>query len=165
MKVWLSYCEFTDSIMIEGLRTSFILVGDKYTLYTITWVSVCKLRLTCSTSFPFENRAVVKWFSQHDCGWALPFRTVSQPANWLTGCSVCRVESPASCRTALIDVTWSKSNQAKAVCCCCCCCCWKLKMLGKSLFFLLPVGLKVVDIQALLTPCMSFTHGFHTSQE
>lgn len=121
------------------------------------WEVHPKLWLTCSSSFPLENRAVVKRFGQRGRGWALPFRTVSQPASWLTGCSVCQVESPTSCRTALIDVTWSKSNQAKAVCCCCCCC-WKLQMLGKSLLFLLPVGLKAADLQALLKPCISFTH-------
>lgn len=125
MKVWLSYCVFTGSVMIEGLRTSFILGGEKCTIS-----SVCLEAQTCSSSFPCENRAVVKRFSQHDRSWALPYRTVSQPASWLTGCSVCRLEWPASSHTAVIPVTWSKSSWAKAVCCC-----QKLQTLGKSLFF------------------------------
>lgn len=31
-KVWLSYCVFTDNIMKEVFRTSFILAGDKYAI-------------------------------------------------------------------------------------------------------------------------------------
>lgn len=44
MKVGLSYCVFFDSIMIDGLRTSFVLEGEKCTLYIIPQVSCLKAK-------------------------------------------------------------------------------------------------------------------------
>lgn len=97
MKAWLSYCVFTDSIMIEGLRTSFIPEGETYTRYLNC--PLVSSEWPILPLFHFRIDQLLSSLAGMTAAEHFPIR-LSQPASWLTGWSVCRVESPTSCSSS-----------------------------------------------------------------